>query len=432
MLLCKIEEYRYFSSNIRHLGENNLEAQQLFDRYQKVRQITEEICAPLQAEDYQIQSCLEVSPPKWHLAHVSWFFESFVLSRYSNNYQSFHPKFHYIFNSYYQSLGNFHARNKRGNLSRPTIEEVYRYRHYVDDAMADFFSQPRSGDKEAMAIIELGIHHEQQHQELLLMDIKHNFFMSPLKPAYLETKKPQSDAISSIAWHEQGERLYAIGNSADEFTYDNERPQHKVFLQSFQLADRLVSNGEYLEFIQDRGYEKPELWLSDGWGAVQNEGWQHPLYWSYEDDTWFEFSLYGEYPLDFNDPVSHISYFEADAYARWKGYRLPLEAEIEVVLQAHNIMGNFYDNRVVHPQYKQTQEQWFGNLWNWSSSAYQAYPGFTPFAGSAGEYNGKFMCNQYVLRGGSCVTSRDHMRSSYRNFFYPQDRWQFSGIRMAQ
>lgn len=402
-----------------------------FDRYQMVRNITEQICAPLEPEDYQVQSSIEVSPPKWHLAHVTWFFETFVLKKFLPDYEAYDPRFHYIFNSYYQTLGSFHARDKRGNLARPTISEIFSYRKHVDSGMEYLFAQSDHNKNELLAIIELGLHHEQQHQELLLMDIKYNYFCCPLKPAYLEAEKPLSQKCDDIHWHEQEEGIFSIGHNSDNFCYDNEKPDHKVFIQGFKIANRLVTNGEFLQFIEDNGYQRPDLWLSDGWGTVQREQWQHPLYWSKKSDTWTEFSLYGEQPLDLNDPVCHISYFEADAYARWRGSRLPTEAELEIQLKNTAVEGNFFDNGILHPISSGQKEEWFGNLWNWSSSAYQPYPGFEPFAGSAGEYNGKFMCNQNVLRGGACVSSKDHIRSTYRNFFYPQDRWQFSGIRLA-
>lgn len=403
----------------------------LAERYLQVRRFSEQICAPLQTDDYQIQSILETSPPKWHLAHVSWFFETFLLKAKQTGYQSFHPQFDVLFNSYYETVGEFHPRPKRGLLARPTVEEVYAYRHAIDDAMLDLIGQQE--DPEINAFIELGLHHEQQHQELMLMDIKHNFYVNPLKPAYRDDLATKQGATPDLAWFKQSEGVYECGHERTQgFGYDNESPRHKQYLHDFQLADRLVTNGEYLDFMQAGAYQTPELWLADGWYHIHHKQTQQPLYWQQIDGDWYEFTLGGLRPLNLDQPVCHINYYEADAYARWFGARLPTEFELEVVQAQQMMTGNFVDQAYLHPQVATKDQQWLGDLWTWSSTAYHPYPGFTPLEGSAGEYNGKFMCKQMVLRGGACVTSHNHMRATYRNFFYPHDRWQFSGIRLAK
>ncbi len=403
--------------------------QQLHQRYQQVRKLSEQICSPLAVEDYQIQAIIETSPPKWHLAHVSWFFETFLLKPHHKDYQVFHPQYEMLFNSYYETVGALHPRPKRGLLARPTIDEIYAYRHAVDEAMEAFFDVLENcPDEKLLFFIELGLNHEQQHQELLLMDIKYNFSVNPLKPAYRnDLANHRIDTTSVLQWHEQEAGLYEIGDSSNNFAYDNESPRHRHYLADFSLANRLVTNGEYLAFMEDKGYQRSELWLADGW--QKNE--QQPLYWQQDGQDYLEMTLGGLRALNPDEPVCHISYYEADAYARWAGKRLPTEAEIEVVLADKAIVGNFFDQDILHPQAAGADGQWYGDLWAWTSTAYHPYPGFKPLEGSAGEYNGKFMCNQMVLRGGCCVTSQDHMRASYRNFFYPHDRWQFSGIRLA-
>jgi ergothioneine biosynthesis protein EgtB len=402
--------------------------QQLRQRYRHVRKLSEQICSPLAVEDYQIQAIIETSPPKWHLAHVSWFFETFLLKPHHKDYQVFHPQYEMLFNSYYETVGALHPRPKRGLLARPTIDEIYAYRHAVDEAMEGFFDVLENcPDEKLLFFIELGLNHEQQHQELLLMDIKYNFSVNPLKPAYRnDLANHRIDTTSVLQWHEQEAGLYEIGDSSNNFSYDNESPSHRHYLADFRLANRLVTNGEYLAFMEDKGYQRSELWLADGW--QKNE---LPLYWQQDGQDYLEMTLGGLRALNPDEPVCHISYYEADAYARWAGKRLPTEAEIEVVLAEKAIVGNFFDQDILHPQAAGADGQWYGDLWAWTSTAYHPYPGFKPLEGSAGEYNGKFMCNQMVLRGGCCVTSQDHMRASYRNFFYPHDRWQFSGIRLA-
>lgn len=407
--------------------------QQLRQRYRRVRKASEHICAPLATEDYLIQAITETSPPKWHLAHVSWFFETFLLNPHHPDYQPFHPQFGMLFNSYYQSVGKFHARPHRGLLARPTVEEVHAYRRTVDEFMEEFFDRlEQSPDEKLQFFIELGLNHEQQHQELLCMDIKYNFSINPLKPAYRDDLAISPvTATMAVDWREQAAGLYEIGHGGDGFAYDNESPRHPHYLPDFRLANRLVTNGEYLEFIEDNGYQRPGLWLSDGWNHINQHGWRHPLYWEQDGQGWQQMTLGGLRPLHPHEPVCHVSYYEADAYARWAGKRLPTEAEIEVVSASLPLQGNFFDRDCLHPMPAGANGQWHGDLWTWTASAYHPYPGFKPLEGPAGEYNGKFMCNQMVLRGGCCATSLDHMRVSYRNFFYPHDRWQFSGIRLA-
>ncbi len=407
--------------------------QQLRQRYQQIRHLSEKICYPLVTEDYQIQALKETSPPKWHLAHVSWFFETFLLKPYHKNYQSSHPQYETLFNSYYETVGKAYPRPERGLLARPTVDEIYSYRHAIDAAMLSFFDQLESNpDEKLLFFVELGLQHEQQHQELLCMDIKYNFSVNPLKPVYRnDLAKNTGNSTYPIQWIEQAAGLYDIGysnNYNDEhFAYDNESPRHPQYLPDFTLANRLVTNSEYLAFMEDGGYQRVDLWLSDGWSHIH----QHPLYWEKAGQDWLEMTLGGLRPLNPHQPVCHISYYEADAYARWAGKRLPTEAELESVLADKPITGNFFDQNHLHPMPASEQGQWYGDLWEWTSTAYHPYPGFKPLEGSAGEYNGKFMCNQMVLRGGACVTSKNHMRASYRNFFYSHDRWQFSGIRLA-
>ncbi|MFM2059001.1 MAG: hypothetical protein RLY71_3386 [Pseudomonadota bacterium] len=405
----------------------------LRQRYRQVRQLTERICAPLSAEDCQIQAIAETSPPKWHLAHVSWFFETFLLRPHLPGYQPFDQHYEVLFNSYYETIGKFHPRSQRGLLSRPSLADVMRYRQAIDAGMEALFDTLEQQPHEQLAFfIELGLNHEQQHQELLFMDIKYNFSVNPLKPAYRTDLAVATPAVARpMRWLSQAADLYQIGHAGSGFAYDNELPRHPHYLPDFRLADRLVTNAEYLEFMADQGYRRPELWLADGWRHVQQHGWSQPLYWEADGPNWQQMTLGGQCALAPLEPVCHVSYYEADAFARWAGKRLPTEAEIEIVLAGQPKAGNFHDQDHLQPQPAGVAGQWWGDLWTWTSTAYHPYPGFRPLEGSAGEYNGKFMCNQMVLRGGACVTSADHLRASYRNFFYPHDRWQFGGIRLA-
>ncbi len=407
----------------------------LLDDYQQVRQLSQQLCQPLATEDYVIQSMADVSPPKWHLAHTTWFFETFLLIPHLAGYEVFHPQFGYLFNSYYEAVGERHPRPQRGLLSRPTVEEVYQYRAYVDEAMRSLLSS-KSGDSQLEALIILGLHHEQQHQELLLTDIKHILAYNPLRPAYqpaLITSLRESNPTKE-QWLDYPGGLYSIGNQDGEFAFDNESPRHQVYLQDYYLAARPVTNGEYLEFITAGGYNKPQYWLSEGWTTIQSEKWQAPLYWQKIGGSWWVMTLAGMRPIEQDEPVCHISFYEADAYAHFRGKRLPTEAEWEVAASQVLIKGNFLETGRLHPAAATgitRPDQIFGDVWEWTQSAYLPYPGYQNPEGAIGEYNGKFMCNQMVLRGGSCVTSQSHIRSTYRNFFPASARWQFTGIRLV-
>lgn len=405
----------------------------LLVEYQRIRATSAAICSPLAYDDYQIQSIIETSPPKWHLGHVTWFFETFLLQAFVKGYQPFQPEYNFLFNSYYQTVGTMQPRPQRGLLARPTVEEVYAYRAAIDERMAELIETATEEHWPDIAFrLTLGLHHEQQHQELLYMDIKHNFRSNPLRPAYLPEILPQVEQASPLGWEMRAGGLIEAGFDGDGFAYDNERPRHKVWLEPHRLGDRLITNAEYLEFIADDGYQRSDLWLADGWHHIRQHGWQAPLYWEQRDGEWWEFTLHGMAPLHPAAPVAHISYYEADAFARWAGKRLPLETELEHKLSELEppADGHFTDRGVFHPQ--PGTGQWYGSLWEWTASPYTAYPRFQPLEGSMGEYNGKFMCNQWVLRGGACITPPDHIRPTYRNFFYPHDRWQFSGIRLAE
>jgi ergothioneine biosynthesis protein EgtB len=402
----------------------------LTERYQAERDLTETLARPLSPEDQTVQSMPDVSPTKWHRAHTSWFFETFLLGPYAPGYREFHPSYSYLFNSYYETVGRRYARPDRGLVSRPGCAEIAGYRRHVDLSMLQLLEGPL--DPRATALVDLGLHHEQQHQELLLMDIKHVLSLSPLDPPYV-TFAPKKTALSGFpgGWLEHGGGQTEIGRRGEEFCFDNETPSHQVLLAPFALADRLVTCGQWLEFIEDDGYERPEFWLSDGWAAVQSDGWAAPLYWKRQDSQWTVFTLGGRRPLDPDEPVCHVSYFEADAFAHWCGARLPTEFEWEAVAAKQRPEGRFLDPSRPHPV-AQEEPTWYGDAWVWTASAYLPYPGFRPAAGAVGEYNGKFMVNQHVLRGGSCVTPGGHIRSTYRNFFPPSARWPFTGVRLAR
>jgi len=400
-------------------------------RYAGVRSATEALSRPLTAEDCGVQSMPDASPTKWHLAHTSWFFETFVLRPEIPGYRPFHPQFGYLFNSYYESVGDRHARPQRGVLSRPTLDEVYSYRAHVDAAMTAYLD----GAAAVPALVELGLQHEQQHQELILTDIKHAFWCNALRPAYREPGAMATPPAPPLSWMAFPAGIRAVGADGSGFAYDNELPRHRVFVEPFELASRLVTNAEYLAFIADSGYRRPELWLSEGWETVRAMDWRAPLYWEQRGDEWQVMTLHGMRAIDGAEPVCHVSYYEADAYARWAGARLPSEFEWEVAAAAEPITGNFVESGRLHPAAASNGRglsQLFGDAWEWTASAYAPYPGYRTPAGAVGEYNGKFMCNQLVLRGGSCVTPQSHIRASYRNFFPASARWQFSGIRLAR
>ena len=410
----------------------------LRERYLRVRQRSLSLCRPLTPEDMMVQSCPEASPAKWHIAHTSWFFESFVLSEFLAGYRVFHPDFQWLFNSYYETFAEFPDKRLRSSFSRPALEQIFAYRTHVDEAIAQLLE--RDAPEEALRRVELGLHHEEQHQELLLTDIQHALYTNPLQPAYLESDSAIDTSAAPLRFVNFDGGLHEIGQGEGEgFGFDNERPRHRVWLEPFQLASRLVTCGEFAQFMADGGYRRPELWLSAGWQTVQDQHWQAPLYWrrSGESDSWTIGTLRGKRTLANAAacPVAHVSLFEADAYVRWKGLRLPTEAEWETVAATAPVEGNLLEsgNLRTAPASGNSSgiAQLFGDCWEWTSSAYLGYPGFQPLPGSLGEYNGKFMSSQMVLRGGSCVTPASHIRASYRNFFSPETRWQFSGIRLA-
>ena len=406
-------------------------------RFRKVRAATESLCRPLATDDYALQSMPDASPAKWHIAHTSWFFEEFVLQAAIEGYRFHDPSFRYLFNSYYEAVGPRHSRAERGLLSRPTTEQVWAYRAHVDEEMQILLDR-NSLSAELQQVVTVGLHHEQQHQELFLTDIKHLFSRNPLRPAYASVPvAARGDGAAPLAFVEFHGGLVEIGHKGAGFCFDNELGRHKVFLEPYRLANRPATNGEYLEFIRAGGYERAEYWLSDGWACVKREQWRRPLYWAESLDS--EFTLAGERELDAGAPVCHLSYFEADAFARWAGGRLPTEFEWEHAASGLPLQGNFVEDDEWRPiaarsstATARTQPlQMFGDVWEWTSSAYAPYPRFQPLNGALGEYNGKFMVSQQVLRGGSCATPRSHIRATYRNFFYPTARWQFSGVRLA-
>ncbi len=410
----------------------------LTESYLKVRNFTEELCKPLVTEDYVVQTMPDVSPAKWHLAHVTWFFETFVLKKSKKDYREFHPLYNFIFNSYYVQVGPRHTRAHRGHLTRPTVKDIYNFREYIDKNMIELIGD--SDEKtlgEIAPVIEIGLNHEQQHQELMLTDIKHVFSVNPLHPLYSEKEFPVFENIPGMKWASHNEGLYEIGHNGKSFCYDNETPVHKEFIKSFSIGSRLVTNGEYMEFIKDGGYKNTPLWLSDGWATVEREGWEAPMYWEEIDGQWWNFNLTGYKKVNPGDPVCHVSFYEADAFARWAGHRLPTEAEWEVALANVSQNGNFVEEKNFQPvalneNSGEPVQQMYGDVWEWTGSAYLPYPGYKPLPGALGEYNGKFMSGQMVLRGGSCATSVTHIRKTYRNFFYPASRWQFMGIRLAK
>lgn len=404
-------------------------------RYQAVRHLTLDICQPLKAEDFVVQPVVDVSPPKWHLGHTTWFFETFVLSQYKK-YDVFDEDYGFLFNSYYESVGKRVLRVNRGLMTRPTIEEVMEYRHYVDKQM-DAFLTCGHVPEDLLPVIELGLQHEQQHQELLLYDIKYILGHNPLFPSYRKNDASRDHRSPvTLNFLHVSEGLYEIGYDGSQFHFDNEEGVHKTYLHEFAIANRLVTNAEFLEFIEDGGYSDFRHWLSEGWDWVKNSQIKAPHYWHHIDGVWHNYTLQGLQEVDPDLPVAHVSYFEADAYARWKGLRLPTEFEWEVAckLYAPEIptSANFVDSKNFGPAVESGDHQFYGNLWQWTSSSYLAYPYFKTVEGAIGEYNGKFMVNQMVLRGGSYATSRDHIRPTYRNFFHPNLRWLFNGIRLAK
>lgn len=403
----------------------------LRERFTEIRSTSIRITERLSPEDQMLQSMPDASPTKWHLAHTTWFFETFILQTHLANYKPFDPRYKYLFNSYYKQLGSHPYRGSRGLMSRPSLQQVHAYRDYVERTLSVFLE---NAGAEALDLVELGLNHEQQHQELILTDIKHALWSSPLPPDSVVNSASPAPA-PPMSWTEIPGGIYAIGHAGEGFAFDNESPWHEVLLQKFEIASRPVTNVEYLAFIEDDGYSRPELWLSDGWDTVCAQRWNAPLYWERHDDgSWWQFTMNGAKELSLAEPVCHISFYEADAYARWCGVRLPREEEWEVAAVRMSSRGTFLEDYLFHPQPARGEgnQQMLGDVWEWTASPYVGYPGFQPAAGLIGEYNGKFMCNQLVLRGGSCATPSSHIRASYRNFFPPQARWQFSGIRLAR
>ncbi len=410
----------------------------LRDRLMETRSLSLRLAEPLSDEDQVVQAMDDASPTKWHLAHTTWFFEAFVLPRFLPGYKIFNDSFEYCFNSYYETVGPRHPRPKRGLLTRPSSEAVRTYRAYVDEALEDFFV--RGVPEEAAAFIELGINHEQQHQELLLTDILSLFAAEPLKPACREAKPEPPFETAPLSFTSLEGGIYEVGHEGKGFSYDNEGPRHEALLRPFRIANRCVTNAEWIEFIEDGGCETANLWLADGWNTIQSEAWRGPRYFDKTDAGFTQMSLLGDRTMDPGAPVTHVSFFEADAFARWAGYRLPSEFEWEVASSNVPVSGRMLGGGHLRPigvaaeassTGKDGLQQIFGDVWEWTSSAYLPYPGFKAAPGAVGEYNGKFMCNQFVLKGASCATPEGHVRRTYRNFFYPHQRWQFTGLRLA-
>ena len=416
-------------------ASNRGEVEALPGLYARIRSETEALASPLSPEDQTVQSMDDASPTKWHLAHTTWFFETLVLCRWLHGYEQFDERFAYLFNSYYEALGPRHPRPARGLLTRPTASEVLSYRRHVDDAMHRLLRDlPHQHEQQILDLVVLGLNHEQQHQELILTDIKHALSCNPLRPAYTSAKPLTVGVAPSLAWVTYTGGIFEVGESGSGFAFDNERPQHEVLLRPFRIASRLVTCGEYAAFVADGGYTRPEFWLSDAWALIQRESWRSPLYWHDNDDRPQLFTLHGMSSRNAHDPVTHLSFYEAAAYASWAGKRLPTEFEWERAASGLPIEGNFLEDRRYQPRTARggTDLQLFGDTWEWTRSSYDPYPGYRPLEGAVSEYNGKFMIGQMVLRGGSCVTPRDHIRATYRNFFPPAARWQFSGIRLAE
>lgn len=414
--------------------------QALIEKFRQVRDFSTHLCRNLEPEDCVVQSMPDVSPTKWHLAHTSWFFETFVVKVWMQRYRSEVPQYAYLFNSYYNAAGDMHRRDLRGLISRPTVAETYQFRASIDQCVTGVIEEATDALlPEIERVVTLGLHHEQQHQELLITDIKHVFSQNPLYPVFQTREtKAETGRVAPQHFAEFDEATVLVGHGGGGFSYDNEGPRHRALVPPFALSNRLITNGEYLAFMEAGGYTRPEFWLSLGWSTVNEQRWQAPLYWVQRDGVWWNFTLSGFRPVDESEPVTHVSYFEADAYANWDGARLPTEFEWEHAAGEVPIDGNFVDTQRFHPAPAGSRNddaglmQMFGDAWEWTRSAYLPYPGYRAGPGALGEYNGKFMCNQMVLRGGSCATSRDHIRPTYRNFFQPEKRWQFTGIRLAR
>ncbi|UTF60882.1 ergothioneine biosynthesis protein EgtB [Gilvimarinus sp. DA14] len=408
--------------------------QHLSDTFSRIRQRSLELVRGFSAEDLQIQSMPDASPGKWHLAHTTWFFDHFILRQHQSEYRPFNSSFDFLFNSYYDAVGSRHPRPERGLLSRPSLQEILDYRAHVDQALLSLLT-PAAPSQQLQSLVITGLHHEMQHQELLLTDLKHALSRNWYALPELSAEPSTGNRDTSIAFSRFDETITQVGASAEGFSYDCEQPRHRVFLEPYELRHGLVSNREWLAFMADGGYQNPALWLSDGWTCCQQAKWQAPLYWQQTDDGWQELTFYGHQAVALDAPVCHISYYEADAFCRWAGWRLPTEFEWEHAARREaGITGHFAENEPWHPQGQACDglSQMYGTVWEWTCSAFAPYPGFTPLQGALGEYNGKFMANQFVLKGGSCATPAEQMRHSYRNFFHPYQRWQFSGVRPAR
>lgn len=411
---------------------------QLMEQFLAVRTKTEELCIPLAHEDYLLSVTEDTSPPKWHLAHTTWFFEHFILSAHKQGHESFNPQFNFLFNSYYKHIGTYLPKSMRGFISRPTVDEVMSYRRSVTEDVVDLLLElDGSQAGEVFKVLEIGINHEQQHQELLLMDIKRNFYENPLRPQY-SSEVFSNGQIAEPKWHTFHGGLVKIGipHEYEAFAYDNEKDQHQVWLESFMLSSHLVTNDEYLSFIEEGGYDDPQYWLSDGWDYKEKEKWIAPLYWEKQGDSWKTMTLAGMVSLELSAPVVHVSFYEAMAFAKWRGARLPTESEWETAARIEPIVGDFMESGVYEPMASPETHEVFaqihGSVWEWTMSSYAPYPRFQPLSFGLNEYNEKFMCNQYVLRGGCSLTPQSHYRTSYRNFYYPHMRWMYGGIRLAK
>lgn len=417
-----------------YASETNLEL------YDQVRSRTRDLVSGLSPEDMTLQSMEDASPAKWHLAHTSWFFEEFILKPRAMDYVSPDERFAFLFNSYYVQAGPRHMRSQRGLVSRPNVDDVFSYRDHVDAAMRDLLQEDRADSLEIQSLTELGCHHEMQHQELLVTDLLHALSHNPLLPAYHAPEPMPVTSETPLRWIDHEGGLVEIGHNGNGFAYDCEEPRHATYLQPFRLASRPVTNRDWIAFMEAGGYQAQQLWLSDGWATREREDWDAPLYWWHQDDAWWSYSLRGPQPVNLDAPVVHVSYYEADAFARWSDKRLPTEAEWEVVARDRPIQGNFLNDKKFRPMplaeaaggvAPDVSGQFWGDVWEWTQSPFTPYPGFRPPEGAIGEYNGKFMCNQFVLRGGSCATPKSQMRPTYRTFFYPHQRWQMLGLRLA-
>lgn len=424
------------TSGVQH--QRNVQLGQLIKKFMLVRKKTEEICLPLTDEDFLMSVTEDTSPPKWHLAHSSWFLENFILKKFKPDFESYRPEFNFLFNSYYKRMGSYLPKIKRNVLSRPTVHEVYQYRHYITESVFTLFNAISSdAEGNLLKLMETAIHHEQQHQELLLMDIKRCFFENPLRPHYhSEVFIPSETEAAEWKIFHSGLVKIGIPDEYIGFAFDNEKDQHQVWLESFMLSSHLVTNDEYISFIDDGGYDNPRHWLSDGWDIKEKEKWQHPLYWEKNGQTWWVMTLSGMVPLQLSAPVVHISFYEAMAFAKWRGCRLPTEQEWETAARLEPINGQFLETSTMDPEASIESHEVFsqihGSVWEWTQSPYLAYPRFHPIQFGLSEYNEKFMCNQFVLRGGSCITPASHYRITYRNFYYPHQRWMYGGIRLAK